>query len=62
MFRSVTDLINALPDNSYVNKVQHASIDQAVFSISSAPSNGGTTGLSNLFLSNGSANTLPRKR
>jgi hypothetical protein len=35
----VTDSINALPGNSYVNTVQHATIDEAVFSMSSASSN-----------------------
>jgi hypothetical protein len=35
----VTDLINALSGYSYVNMVQHATIDEAVFSMSSAPSN-----------------------
>jgi hypothetical protein len=35
----ITDLINALPGNNYVNTVQHPTIDEAVFSISSAPSN-----------------------
>jgi hypothetical protein len=34
--------------------VQHAIIDEAVFSMSSAPSSGGTTVLCNPFLSNGS--------
>jgi hypothetical protein len=58
----VTDLINALPGNSFVNTVQHATIDEAVFSMSSAPSSGGTTGLCNPFLSNGSVNTLPREQ
>jgi hypothetical protein len=29
----VTDLINALPGNSSVNTVQHAIIEEAVFSI-----------------------------
>jgi hypothetical protein len=33
----VTDLINALPGNRSVNKVQHAKIDEAVFSMSSTP-------------------------
>jgi hypothetical protein len=32
----LTDLINALPGNSSVNTVQHATIDEAVFSMSSA--------------------------
>jgi hypothetical protein len=36
---TVTDLIIALPGNSYVNTVQHATIDVAVFSMSSALSN-----------------------
>jgi hypothetical protein len=35
----VTDLISALLGNSYVNTVQHATIDEAVLSVSSAPSN-----------------------
>jgi hypothetical protein len=35
----VTDLINALPGNSYVNTFQHATIDEAVLSMSSAPRN-----------------------
>jgi hypothetical protein len=58
----VTDMINALLGNNSVNTVQHATIDEAVFSMSSAPSSGGTTGLCNSFLSNGSVNTLPRKQ
>jgi hypothetical protein len=29
----VTDLINALTGNSYVNTVQHATIEEAVFSV-----------------------------
>jgi hypothetical protein len=33
----VTDLMNALPGNSSVNKVQHATIDEAVFSMSVSP-------------------------
>jgi hypothetical protein len=37
----VTDLINALTGNSSVNTAQHATIDEAVFSVSSAPSRGG---------------------
>jgi hypothetical protein len=44
---------NALPGNSSVNTAQHAAIDEAVFSMSSAASSGGTTGLCNPFLSNG---------
>lgn len=32
----VTDLINTLPGNSSVNTVQHAAIDEAVSSMSSA--------------------------
>jgi hypothetical protein len=59
---TVTGFINALPGNSSVNTVQHATIDEAVFSTSSAPSSGGTTRLCNQFLSNGSVNTFPRKR
>jgi hypothetical protein len=60
--RIVTDLINALPGNSSVNTVQHATIDKAMFSISSAWVSGGTTALCNNFLSNYSVNTLPRKQ
>jgi hypothetical protein len=58
----VPDLINALPGNSSVNTVQHPTINEAVFSTSSAPSSGGTTGLCNPFLRNGSVNTIPRDR
>jgi hypothetical protein len=35
---NVKDLINALPGNSYVNTVQQASIEEAVFSVSVATS------------------------
>jgi hypothetical protein len=59
---TVTNLINALPGDSCVNTDQHATIDEAVFSMSSAPSSCGTTGLCNPFLSNGSVNTLPHKQ
>jgi ABC-type multidrug transport system permease subunit len=52
----LTDLINALSGNSYINTVQQATIYEAVFSMPSAP------GLCNQFLSNSSGNTLPRKR
>jgi hypothetical protein len=52
-------LINALPGNSSVNTVQHAIIHEAVFSMSFAPSSGGTTGLCNPLLGNGSVNTFP---
>jgi hypothetical protein len=45
----VTDLINALPGNNPVNTVQHARIDETVFSMSSASSSGGTTGYATLF-------------
>jgi hypothetical protein len=58
----VTDLINALPGNSSVNTVQHTTVDEAVFSMFSVLSSGGTMGLCNLFLSNGSVNTFTRKR
>jgi hypothetical protein len=57
----LTDLMNALPRNSSLNTVQRAT-DEAVFSMSSAPNSGGTTGLCNPFLSNGSVNTRSRKR
>jgi hypothetical protein len=53
---TVRYVINALPGNSFVNTVQHATVDEAVFSISSAPSSGGTRGLYDQFLSNGSVN------
>jgi hypothetical protein len=59
---TLTDFINALPGNNSVNTVQYAAIDNTLFSMSSAQSSGGTTGLCNPFLSNGSENTLPRKR
>jgi hypothetical protein len=36
--RNVTDLINALPGNSSVNTVQHATIEEAVFSVSAVTS------------------------
>jgi hypothetical protein len=61
MYNIVTDLMNVLPGNSSVNTVQHATIDEAMFSMSSALSSGGTTGLCNPFLSNDSVNTLPHK-
>jgi hypothetical protein len=35
----VMDLINALPDNSSVNMIQHATMDEAVFYMWSTPSN-----------------------
>jgi hypothetical protein len=57
----VRDLINVLPGNSSVNTVQHATVDEAVFSMSSTLSSGGTMGLCNPFLSNGSVNTRPCK-
>jgi hypothetical protein len=37
MFVLILYLINALLGNSSVNTVQHATIDEAVFSMSSAP-------------------------
>jgi hypothetical protein len=40
--------------------VQHATIDEAVFSMSSVLSSGGITGLCNPFLSNGLVNTFLR--
>jgi hypothetical protein len=58
----ITDLMNALPGNSSVNTVQQATIDEALFSISSAPSSGGRAGLCNPFLRNCLVNTLPRNR
>jgi hypothetical protein len=35
MQNTVTDLMNALPGNSCVNMVQHATIDEAVFFVDS---------------------------
>jgi hypothetical protein len=49
IFNIVTDVINALPGNSSASKVQHAAIDYAVFSMSSALSSGGTTGYATRF-------------
>jgi hypothetical protein len=57
---TVTDLINAFPGNRSVNVVQHATTDEVVFYMWSAPSSGGTTGLCNTILDNGSVNTFPR--
>jgi hypothetical protein len=57
----VTHWINALPDIC-VNTIQHATVDEDVFSMSSASSSRGTTGLCNPSLSNGSVNTLLHKR
>jgi hypothetical protein len=54
----VTDLINALTGNNSVNTVYHAIIYEAVFSMMSAPSSGGTTELCNPLLGNGSVNTF----
>jgi hypothetical protein len=39
------NLISVLPGNNPVNMVQHATINEAVFSVLSALSSGGTTGL-----------------
>jgi hypothetical protein len=55
-----TDLMNRLPGNSSVNMIQYATIDEVVFSMSSAPSSSRATGLCNPFLCNGSVNTFPR--
>jgi hypothetical protein len=49
-----------LPGNTSVNTVQHTTIDEAVFSMSSVLSNDGTTGLYNLLLGNGSVNKFLR--
>jgi hypothetical protein len=46
----LTELINMLPGNCSVNTAQHATIDGTVFSMSSAPSTGGTRGLCNPIL------------
>jgi hypothetical protein len=56
----LTDLINALLGNSSVKAVQHTTIDEVVFSMSSAQSRCGKTGSRNPFLSNGSVNIFPR--
>jgi hypothetical protein len=53
-------LINALPGNNFVNTIQHATIDLAVLSMSSALSSGGTTWLCNPLLGNGSVNIFLR--
>jgi hypothetical protein len=45
----ITVLMSALPGNSSVNMVQQATIDEAVFSMSSVQSSGGETGLCNRF-------------
>jgi hypothetical protein len=37
IFNIVTDLVKALLGNSSVNTAQHSTIDEAVFSMSSAP-------------------------
>jgi hypothetical protein len=37
VINSVPNLINELPGNSFVNTVQNATIDEAVFSMSSVP-------------------------
>jgi hypothetical protein len=54
----VTDLINALSDNSPVNMVQHATIDEAVCSMSLGPSSGRTMELCKPLLGNWSVNTF----
>jgi hypothetical protein len=45
----VIDLINSLPGNSSVNMFQHVTIDEAVFSMSSMLSSGGTVGYATHF-------------
>jgi hypothetical protein len=47
------------PGNSSVNTVQHATIDEAVFSMLSVLSRRGTMGLRNPLLGNGSVNPFP---
>jgi hypothetical protein len=37
-YNTVTDFSNALPDNSFVNTVQHATTEVAVFSVSAVMS------------------------
>jgi hypothetical protein len=37
----VTDLINVLPGNKSVNMVQHATLEEAVFSVSTVTSHSG---------------------
>jgi hypothetical protein len=46
----LTAFINALPGNSSVNTVQYTTIEEAVFTMSSAPSNGRNAVLSDQFL------------
>jgi hypothetical protein len=49
-FYIVTDMINTLPGNSSVNTIQHATIDEAMFTMLSALSSSGTMGLCNPLL------------
>jgi hypothetical protein len=51
-------LINTLQGNSSVNTVRDGTIVEAVFSMYSAPSRGGTTGLCNPLLGTGSISTF----
>jgi hypothetical protein len=55
---NVIDLINALPRNSYGTTVQRATIEEVVFSMSSAPNNSRNGALCDQFarLRNGSYN------
>jgi hypothetical protein len=41
LYNTVTDLINVMPGNSSVNTVQHATIEEAVFSVSAVTSRSG---------------------
>jgi hypothetical protein len=43
-YNVVTDLINALPGNSSVNTVQHATVGEAVFFVSAVTSRSGGYG------------------
>jgi hypothetical protein len=53
-------LITAWPGNSSVNTVHHATVDEGVFSMSSAPSSGEKKELCNPLLGKGSVNIFPR--
>jgi hypothetical protein len=58
----LTVLIKATPDNSSLNTVQDPTVDEAVFSMSSAPSSGWTTRLWNLFLNNRASGDVIKNR
>jgi hypothetical protein len=55
----VTGIINALPGNSFVNTVQHATIDEALFYVVRTEQRW-NNGVCNPLLGTGSVNTFPR--